>query len=29
MGVMFEQFDLVKDKLLKEKCWTKREKVGI
>ncbi|XP_057398839.1 disks large-associated protein 5 isoform X5 [Balaenoptera acutorostrata] len=26
MGVMFEQSDLVKDKLLKRKCWTKRKK---
>lgn len=29
MEVMFEQSNLVKDKLLKEKCWTKRKKVGI
>ena len=28
MGVMFEQSDLVKDKLLKRKCWTKRKKVS-
>ncbi|XP_045666484.1 disks large-associated protein 5 isoform X3 [Ursus americanus] len=27
MGVMFEQSEPVKDKLLKEKCWTKRKKV--
>lgn len=29
MGVMFEQLDLIKDKLLKRRCWTKRKKVGI
>lgn len=29
METMFEQLDLVKDKLLKRKCWTKRKKVGI
>lgn len=29
MGMMFEQLDQVKDKLLKRNCWTKRKKVGI
>lgn len=29
MGLMFEQADLVKDRLLKRKCWTKRKKVEI
>ncbi|XP_057587860.1 disks large-associated protein 5 isoform X2 [Hippopotamus amphibius kiboko] len=26
MGVMFKQSDLVKDRILKSKCWTKRKK---
>lgn len=27
MGLMFELSDLVKDRLLRRKCWTKRKKV--
>ena len=27
MGLMFERADLVKDRLLERKCWTKRKKV--
>ena len=29
MGLMFEQADLVKDRLLERKCWTKRKKVEV